>query len=205
MQRNFAELHKALGTRAILRDNGSPFPALQPYVSDGVGWPPVQQRSQTPPQCLCQKRRKQRRTLVNLRLVEFLKEDLPGGSHSSGCPLHFPANSQTSYLIRVNSWKLLFRNTIEAAMIWQSAYASNSIGMQLSIRSFMNPQSPALKFLYKCWYRVLVLGQDIQPEPILRELQRYYSDGKASPLDVDEFGRNALFVSVIPGTNVVQC
>ncbi|KAF2234610.1 hypothetical protein EV356DRAFT_514998 [Viridothelium virens] len=69
----------------------------------------------------------------------------------------------------------------------------SAISMALNLRAFRNPFSPALRMLRDCYYAVFN-GHVPSPQETLLQLRQIYSSGQASPVDVDNHGRNALYI-----------
>jgi len=196
MQCNFVELHKALAQKQALSSHDYAPLGLPSYLNQGVYVPLLDFQAQASPQGLCRQHQRKRRRLVHLGLVELVREELGGGSHTQSCPLCNSASTEISYLIKIRPWKMLLKRTMEAAFIWQNAHGYSSICTRLNIRSFTNPESPALRLLNICGFRAF-LGEDLEPEPIMCELKKFYGDRQASPFDVNDNGFNALRVSCI--------
>jgi len=120
---NFVELHKALAQKQELSSHDSAPLGPPSYLNQEVYVPPLELQVQSLPQSMCRQHQRKRRHLVHLGLVELVREELGGGSHSQSCPLCNSASTQISYLIKVKSWKMLLKKTMEAEFIWQTVIA----------------------------------------------------------------------------------
>lgn len=199
MQNGFARMQKALEAGSVSSNSERPLPEL---LARAMMSKPSLHRElcdasfNSSSQCLrCTNHfplRFRRRT--RLGITEFIQEYEDKRVHSHDCPLYTPKTTSISYRARLNPLKWFLNRTVEAAFTWSQGPGGSLISAGLNIRVFVNPDSPALKYLEILQEQAEDTGRTKCPKKVLRELKQYYCDGQASPLDVDERGTNALLV-----------
>lgn len=116
-------------------------------------------------------------------------------NHGRNCPLHEEAEHSKQLGIRLAYSGALIAGAIQASLSISGGSGGFSISPKLAFISTVPCNAPIFKIFEK-YVPETLSSSDLQTAFTFRtkELLRLYSDGKASPRDIDEEGNNVLHV-----------
>jgi len=120
-------------------------------------------------------------------------------SHHQSCPLYSNCEQERTFSLNLSYCGTLLAATVRATLTMTRGAGGFSINPGLSYSRIVPSDSPAFALL-DAWTDDIVSTQELQEcfDRLLRQLSSLYSERKASPHDVDQYGNTALHVCIKP-------
>ncbi|KAL9130116.1 MAG: hypothetical protein Q9175_007111 [Cornicularia normoerica] len=154
------------------------------------------------PYCSCSTLIRERAANYSIGRVEFFKTSVESCKHSVTCPLYIGIKATTTVGLKMAYYGRLLANTVRATVSVTAGAGGFSISPCLKFRALVPGDSPAFNLLnservmYRFGSRPLSQTNEICKyfESALQQLYELFTDGAASPTDMDEDGRTLLHV-----------
>lgn len=141
--------------------------------------------------CTCRPSKRSSRPRLPIPTSSFCLEST---CHSQGCPLFWTAKKTHTLSLTLRVWGILLSQTVQATFSGTHPAGGCKLEMGLTFRAIVPKDAPAFR---RVWRNIGNGNKHFSADVVLQEIKQLFSEGKASPTDVNANGWNLLHVSIL--------